>query len=94
MSKTFGEELLFSFVFRSVSRSPFRPRNSDMDTFVSLINPSTESAGVFIDGLRHIHEKFDLRVDEDLPSEVAQCEPLSSGISHLYHQLYGINYEP
>lgn len=64
-----------------------------MDTFVCL-KKEEEKIRYFVSEVKVLHEKFNLKVDDDYPSEIVEYSTLIEEIYHLYYQLYGINYNP
>lgn len=91
--ETFKDNLVFAFIFGSIASSTFQHNKSDMDTFVCL-KKEEEKIRYFVSEVKVLHEKFNLKVDDDYPSEIVEYSTLIEEIYHLYYQLYGINYNP
>jgi hypothetical protein len=93
IKETFGNNVVFAFIFGSISHGTFQYNKSDMDTFI-CVREKEEKVKHFISEIGAIHRKFNLKIDNNYPSEIVEYTTLVEEMYHLYYQLYGINYNP
>ncbi|MCW8452586.1 aldehyde dehydrogenase family protein [Legionella quinlivanii] len=84
VTRSFGDLLAFGFVFGSAAKGKLKVKGDDcddLDTFVCLKNESPETEAIYLEELKKLHYKYNLKVDDVFPAEIMTLETLKEAIS-------------
>jgi len=83
---SFGENLVFGFVFGSAAKGKLKTKGQeqdDLDTFVCIKEANHEAESKYRHNLIKLHHHHGLKVDEEFPTEVMTLKDLEETIEHL-----------
>ena len=84
--ESFGENVLFGFVFGSAAKGKLKTKGidkDDLDTFICLNNDDKDAIARYHHRLVDLHLAHDLKVDEVFPAEIMTIEKLRNIIDNL-----------
>ena len=85
ISKIFGDNLAFAFVFGSVAKCQEK-KGSDIDMFICTAEEaSTQQKEDFFNFYMKLHEEYNLTPDVEYPGEVVSWEFLRKNIDHIHN---------
>lgn len=84
--ESFGENLVFGFVFGSAAKGKLKTKGQaqdDLDTFVCINETNHDAVNNYREKLVQLHQHYGLKVDEEFPTEVMTLHELNDTIGHL-----------